>query len=185
MFATQPDRVDVGRLRVVDARGRAGREEDALVLAERVLGGPAWRRAVRVTKRQSSCAETPRRRAAGTMGQCLGRLHKGTDAGASSFQCPASSRLGAGSRWLGAYPAFSISVKSAFPRLDHLARDDATPRSSSGRQRVHQGQHEVLDDHRRRCRRADLALQGRFGNGLEGVVVKRSSQCLVLEHAIW
>src|ERR1041385_6122193 len=50
-----------------------------------------------------------------------------------------------------------------------LAGDDALPHLFLARQRVHQVEHQVLDDHAQAAR-ADLARQRLFGNRLERIV---------------
>ena len=68
-------------------------------------------------------------------------------------------------------------------RLYHLARDDALPNLLLAGQRVHQVEHDVLDDHAQAAR-ANLPAQRRLGDRLERIVGEAKLDVLVLEQPL-
>src|SRR5262249_21491188 len=68
-------------------------------------------------------------------------------------------------------------------RLYHLARDHALPNLLLTGQRVHQVEHDVLDDHPQTAR-ANLPAQRRLGNRFERVFREPQLDVLVLEQAL-
>src|SRR5688500_7367972 len=68
-------------------------------------------------------------------------------------------------------------------RLYHLARDDALANLLLTGERVHQVEHDVLDDHPQAAR-PDLAPERRLGDRLEGVVGEPQLDVLVLEQPL-
>ena len=82
-------------------------------------------------------------------------------------------RCGAGQLEADSYPAFSISVIGFSLRLHDFARDDALADLLLAGQRVHQVEHQVLDDHPEAAR-ADLARSAASAIASSESSVKRS-----------